>query len=87
MTIFVATFLASLLDPIAAVLCILAGALIRRYVISAMVGAVIFVTLLAVVAALPKAVPVLAGRLAAGAFMALVGCFLSKKLGPKRQVT
>lgn len=80
MTIFVATFLASLLDPFAAVLCLLAGAFIRRYIMSAVAGAIIFVALLVVLTTLPKAAPMLVGRIAAGAFMASIGCLLSKKL-------
>ncbi|RMW26844.1 hypothetical protein ALO95_200376 [Pseudomonas syringae pv. antirrhini] len=87
MMIFLATFLASLLDPIAAVLCLSAGAFIRRYVMSAVVGAVILVALLTVLATLPKVAPIVAGRIAAGAFMASIGCLLSKKLWPKREVT
>ncbi|EKT4472574.1 hypothetical protein QEM11_003465 [Pseudomonas putida] len=87
MIVFIATFAASLLDPIAVVLCLLAGALIRRYILACVVGALIFVGLLAALSALPKAAAVLAGRVAAGAFLAAVGCFLAKKFLTKRQAS
>lgn len=85
MTIFLATFIASLLDPIAIALCIIAGATLRRYFLSALAGAVIFVALLALLSTVPKVIPILAGRIAAGALLASVGCFLGKKIWPRRQ--
>lgn len=87
MIVFIATLLASLLDPVAAALCLAAGALIRRYLLSALAGVAIFIVLLALFSTIPKEIPVLAGRIAAGALLASVGCLLGRKLWPKRQAT
>ncbi|WP_420170384.1 hypothetical protein ACN99C_17685 [Pseudomonas alloputida] len=84
MITFLATFLASLLDPIALVLCFMAGALIRRHLVSAAVGGVIFIVLLAAVSSLPKAAAVLAGRFAAGAVIAWIGSLVGRKWWPRK---
>ncbi|MCE0854039.1 hypothetical protein LU689_29500 [Pseudomonas asiatica] len=84
MITFLATFLASLLDPIGVVLCFIAGALIKRQLIAAIAGALIFVALLALLSALPKAAAVLAGRIAAGAFVGWVGSLVARKFWPAK---
>ncbi|MCE1084703.1 hypothetical protein LU642_29420 [Pseudomonas asiatica] len=84
MMTFLATFLASLLDPIAFVLCFIAGALIRRHLIAAAVGGVIFIALLALISSLPKVAAVLAGRFAAGAIIAWIGSLVGRKFWPRK---
>jgi uncharacterized membrane protein YjjB (DUF3815 family) len=78
MIAFIAIFLASLLDPIALLLCIGLGFGLKSYWKSAAAGAIAYMALMLLIPGMPTFPVAVLARLAAGAALGLIGAALGK---------
>lgn len=82
MIAFLAHYLASLLDPIALVLCAGLGFLFKSFWKAAAAGALAYVALILLIPGIHALPIVLAGKLCAGATFGIVGAALGRWLRP-----
>lgn len=82
---FIAIFLASLLDPIALLLCLGLGFGLKSYWKGAVAGALAYLALMLLIPGVPTFPVAILARLAAGATLGFVGAVLRKWIRPEKK--